>query len=116
MPPPQTASPASKPDSNTAVVESGSTPLRKAMAAVFFLVSLPVCVLAFSTIVGLGLDQNLPSQIAILGAVCVIALPVLGLASMLGGSGVSPQIRMKGEGSQKTSVNQNWAHHEVKLG
>jgi len=70
-------------------VESGSTPLRKAMAAVFFLVSLPVCVLAFSTIVGLGLDQNLPSQIAILGAACVIALPVLGLASMLGGSGVA---------------------------
>lgn len=45
--------------------------------------------LAFSTVAGLGLDQNLPSPIAILGAICVVALPVLGLASMLGSSGIA---------------------------
>ncbi|MCP5044778.1 MAG: hypothetical protein GY944_27425 [bacterium] len=51
--------------------------------------SLPPLALALCAMTGLGLDQNLPSQLALVGALCVVVLPALGLAATFGGGTIA---------------------------
>ncbi len=57
---------------------------RRLLGSALLVIAVPLLLLASSTITGLGLDQNLPSQAALLGALCAVILPALGFAAIFG--------------------------------
>jgi len=56
----------------------------------------PPVLLAVCAMTGLGLDQNLSSQMATLGALFVVVLPAVGLASALGGHAIAHALALVG--------------------
>ncbi|MFT5442888.1 MAG: hypothetical protein ACI8W3_001932 [Myxococcota bacterium] len=64
----------------------GSSYARRAFAALLVFAAVPWVLLCTTTFIGLGLDQNLPGPLALVGALCAVLLPTLGLASLLGAS------------------------------
>ncbi len=56
------------------------------IGVVALVASLPFAAVAFMTVTGIGLDQDLTIQLAVVGAVSIVVVPGLGIGSLLGGS------------------------------
>ncbi len=86
-----TANPGDKPDDSGG--SSGSRAFR-AFSAVLLVACIPLVVLALAAMTGVGLQQNIPGQLALLGAIAVVILPALGLAAALGGRAIAYAISL----------------------
>lgn len=84
---PTSESPAAQTDNASA--NRGASLVRGLLGVAMVLACTPLVVIAFATVTGLGLNQNVTSQVAIVGATLIVLLPGFGLASLLGGTAVA---------------------------
>lgn len=69
--------------------DSARRPVVVWLGGALLLLAAPPTALALCAMTGLGLDQNLPIQASLAGALCVVVLPALGLAAALGGGSIA---------------------------
>lgn len=66
------------------IARSALSRFRRLLGRALLVIAVPLLLLASSTVTGLGLDQNLPDQAALLGALCAVILPAFGFATVFG--------------------------------
>ncbi|MBW2723040.1 MAG: retropepsin-like domain-containing protein [Deltaproteobacteria bacterium] len=54
------------------------------LGTALLVIAVPLVLLSSGTVIGLGLDQNLPGPTALLGALCAVILPAFGFATLFG--------------------------------